>query len=255
MKLNLFSNNNLVITVCINFKSFIFRVLKFIFRHPKSVDVASVFLAPFQYTVWNVIAVYTILFVYIMKTMYSVESQSQEKSLQESRTSSEKSYSGSFLTVSGIICQQGDLTNFYLSPQQYAIIYSTVPFVKPRLLSSRVLTFTMLVYSLFIYQFYSSFIVGSLLTEAPKTINTMKQLLHSNMEMGMDRVPYVRDVFKRVKDESSFKLYKKLIDNQDKTIMPLQKGLDLVKKGGFAFNTDVISAYNILKGLFLEDEI
>lgn len=77
----------------------------------------------------------------------------------------------------------------------------------------------------------------------------MKQLLHSNMEMGMDRVPYVRDVFKRVNEETSFRLYKKLIDNPGRTIMPLQKGLDLVKKGGFAFNTDVISAYNILKGL------
>lgn len=40
-------------------------------------------------------------------------------------------------------------------------------------------------FSVVIYQFYGSFIVGSLLTETPKTIKTMRQLLNSRLEFGI----------------------------------------------------------------------
>lgn len=96
----------------------------------------------------------------------------------------------------------------------------------------------MLMFSVLIFQFYSSFIVGSLLTEAPKNIKTVKQLLHSRFEFGIDQVPYVLDNFHAATETSTFQLYDKIMKNPGKVLMPLRTGLNLLKKGGFVFNTD-----------------
>lgn len=109
---------------------------------------------------------------------------------------------------------------------------------KTFLLSSRVLITTMLMFSILIFQFYSSFIVGSLLTEAPKNIKTVKQLLDSRFEFGIDLVPYVLDNFHSATEESTVELYNKIMKNPGKALMPLRTGLNLLKQGGFVFNTD-----------------
>lgn len=81
------------------------------------------------------------------------------------------------------------------------------------------------------FQFYSSFIVGSLLTEAPKNIKTVDQLLNSRFEFGIDVVPYVIDNFHVAKEEATVQLYNKIMKNPDKALMPLQTGLKLLKQG------------------------
>ncbi len=96
----------------------------------------------------------------------------------------------------------------------------------------------MLMFSILIFQFYSSFIVGSLLTEAPKNIKTVKQLLDSRFEFGIDLVPYVLDNFHSATEESTVELYNKIMKNPGKALMPLRTGLNLLKQGGFVFNTD-----------------
>lgn len=116
----------------------------------------------------------------------------------------------------------------------------------PLFISSRILTLTILIFSVCMYQFYGSFIVGSLLTEAPKTIKTMKQLFNSRMEFAVDEVPYILDNFKRVREESAVKLFRKVM-SQPNAFLPLNRGLSMVKKGSFAFNTDGSFAYTILK--------
>lgn len=96
----------------------------------------------------------------------------------------------------------------------------------------------MLIFSVIIYQFYASYIVGSLLTVAPKNIKTAKQLLNSRFEFGVDSMPYVPDNFRSVTEESTIELYNKIMKNPGKVLMPLQTGLNLLKKGGFVFTTD-----------------
>lgn len=76
------------------------------------------------------------------------------------------------------------------------------------------------------------------MTESPKNIKTVKQLLHSRFEFGIDLVPYVLDNFHSATEESTVKLYDKIMENPGKALMPLQTGLSLLKKGGFVFNTD-----------------
>ncbi len=103
-------------------------------------------------------------------------------------------------------------------------------------------------FSILIFQFYSSFIVGSLLTESPKYIKTVKQLLNSPFEFGIDTVHYVHDNFHDSNEESTVKLYNKIMKNPKKPLIPLETGLNLLKNGGFVFLTDASYAYLRSKG-------
>lgn len=76
------------------------------------------------------------------------------------------------------------------------------------------------------------------MTESPKNIKTVRQLLNSRFEFGIDTVPYVLDNFHDGTEESTVKLYNKIMKNPKKALMSLQTGLNLLKKGGFVFVTD-----------------
>lgn len=103
-----------------------------------------------------------------------------------------------------------------------------------------------LLFSILLFQFYSSFIVGSLLTASPKTIRTIQQLLDSRLECGIDEVSYIRDIFNHAIDPIAIKLYNTKILAKN-NIYNLEKGLELIKRGGFAFHTDISSTYIKLK--------
>ena len=51
-------------------------------------------------------------------------------------------------------------------------------------------------WALLMYQFYSASIVGSLLVEAPRFINTPEDVLHSNLEVGAEDIAYNHDFFR-----------------------------------------------------------
>lgn len=93
------------------------------------------------------------------------------------------------------------------------------------------MTIAVLTFSLLIYQFYSSFIVGSLLIETPKNIKTIKQLLNSQLSFGQDEQPYVGDNFRYAKEESTVQLYNKMMTHPEKSLMSAATGLNLLKRG------------------------
>lgn len=210
------------------FISISFRVL-FIFRHPKSVDVATVFLSPFESIVWIAMIGLGLLSAYLLRITFSVENKQIEKSINE------ESYSNSLLMVFGFIFQQCKI--FYVVIKGRDNIFTNYFLTgysgNPWLTSSRILTISVLVFSVLVFQFYSSFIVGSLLTEAPKNIKTVKQLLNSPFEFGVDVVPYVIDNFHIAKEESTVQLYNKIMINPETALMPLHTGLLLLKQGKF----------------------
>uniref|UniRef100_A0A1A9WAA6 Ionotropic glutamate receptor C-terminal domain-containing protein n=1 Tax=Glossina brevipalpis TaxID=37001 RepID=A0A1A9WAA6_9MUSC len=94
----------------------------------------------------------------------------------------------SFLFYMGSICQQG-------------LSFSTHFF------SGRCIVVASLMFSFAIYQFYSASIVGTLLMEKPKTIRTLRDLVHSSLEIGIEDIAYNRDYFLRTKDPVAQELY------------------------------------------------
>lgn len=61
--------------------------------------------------------------------------------------------------------------------------------------SGRCIVITSLLFAFAIYQFYSASIVGTLLMEKPKTIRTLRDLIHSSLAVGVEDIPYNRDYF------------------------------------------------------------
>ncbi|XP_055914710.1 uncharacterized protein LOC129947950 [Eupeodes corollae] len=94
----------------------------------------------------------------------------------------------SMLFYIGSICQQG-------------LSLST------NLISCRCVIITSLLFSFCIYQFYSASIVGTLLMEKPKTIKTLRNLIQSSLEIGIEDILYNRDFFLHTKDPDAIQLY------------------------------------------------
>jgi len=56
--------------------------------------------------------------------------------------------------------------------------------------SSRIILMVAIIFSFLIYQFYSAFLVGFLLTESPKTITSLTALTSSNLRAGIQDIVY-----------------------------------------------------------------
>ncbi|XP_036336121.1 uncharacterized protein LOC118746373 [Rhagoletis pomonella] len=95
---------------------------------------------------------------------------------------------------------------FYVSSIcQQGLTFSTSFF------SGRCIVITSLLFAFAIYQFYSASIVGTLLMEKPKTIRTLRDLIHSSLEVGIEDIAYNRDYFLRTKDPIAMELYAKKV--------------------------------------------
>ncbi|XP_039970106.1 uncharacterized protein LOC120782013, partial [Bactrocera tryoni] len=77
--------------------------------------------------------------------------------------------------------------------------------------SGRCIVITSLLFAFVIYQFYSASIVGTLLMEKPKTIRTLRDLIHSSLAVGVEDIAYNRDYFLRTKDPIAIELYAKKV--------------------------------------------
>lgn len=140
-----------------------------------------------------------------------------------------------FITTIGVLCQQGFIENF-------------------RKLSVQIILYTTILFSLVIFQFYSSFIVSSLLTNPPKTINTLRQLIDSQMKVGIEDITYNYDFFQTTNEKLPLELYKKKIEYY-KNFYDVDSGLRKIRNGGFAFHVDTSYANRLIKASFSEDEI
>lgn len=239
------------------------RVL-FLFRHPRtSIAVQNIFVQPFRLalelfsilstrflsqnslelssrpTVWLFTIAVGILAAWLVrKTLLYDYGRAPAAATTAADTAveplAEPSWSAVLLLVFGILFQQG---------------YE--PELRP--LAARCVSVTALFLSLLLFQFYASFIVGSLLVEPPRTIRTVQQLLDSRLQCAIDDVSYVRDIYNHAIDPVAVQLYREKI-LEPNNIFRLDRGLELLKRGGWAFHTDVSSTYIRLKSVLSDAE-
>lgn len=195
-----------------------------IFRHPRN-SFRSPFLQPLSPWVWNCILIITII-VSILITITMRRSVRRKVSLIRA-----------FMTAHGVMCQQGFMENFNRS-------------------STRFILLIFIFFSQIINQFYGSYIVGSLLTDPPKTINNIRQLIDSNIKVGIEDVIYNKVFFQSTTDPLAIELYnKKVLHAPSGGFLSIDQGLALMQKGGFAFHFDTSYGYRMISELFNEDEI
>lgn len=81
----------------------------------------------------------------------------------------------------------------------------------------------------------------------------MSQLLKSKLQCIVDDVPYIIDNLQHSRDEASIEIYQQVMKNPEKRIVPLARGLDLIKQKGYALTTDASYAYPKLKGMNMKN--
>lgn len=192
-----------------------------VFRHPPS-RLRNIFQQPLTASVWKIIMLLAIL-VSILTTV-SMKYQRGQMSVARAFTMS-----------LGILCQQGIIEN-------------------SRKTSVRIISYVFILFSLIMYQFYSSYIVSSLLIDTPKTINTLRHLIDSRLEVGIENISYNVDFFQTTNDKLAKELFKKKIEKQH-NFFNVSQGLKLMSTCGFAFHVDTSYAYKKIQEVLTEDEV
>ncbi|XP_016843433.1 ionotropic receptor 75a-like isoform X1 [Nasonia vitripennis] len=209
-----------------------------IFRHPKRQTLNNSFLEPFSKQVWWLTAVVGLINWILLYLTIKME-QRYVGNVQGSTLFTQPE-SETFLITSAAICQQG------LSDT-------------PRVYSGRIVYMSLFLWALLLYQFYSASIVGSLLSEKPRFIRSIKDLAESSLEVGIEDMPYNHDFFRTTSDKNVIELFeRKIALNKRRKKFPYYKaeeGLRRVQRGDFAFQVDVATAYKIITDTFSENEI
>lgn len=108
---------------------------------------------------------------------------------------------------------------------------------------------------LFIFTSYTANIVA-LLQSTSNDINTLEDLLHSNIELGADDTPYQRFWVPQVPGPTQQLIYKqKLAPSDDnERYFSTEEGIRRVRNEFFAFHIEFSPAYKLIEETFYEHE-
>lgn len=105
------------------------------------------------------------------------------------------------------------------------------------------------------YTSYTANIVA-LLQSTSQSIRTLSDLLHSNMEFGVEDTPYSRYYFTTETEATRRMLYELKIAPAGKPpqFMNITHGISMMRKGLYAFHTELGIGYKHIKDTFFEHE-
>ncbi|XP_073840410.1 ionotropic receptor 64a isoform X2 [Musca autumnalis] len=206
----------------------------FIFRHPRSTKKDRiVFLQPFSNDVWILLAGCGLATILLLWLLTSLETEGRPASAISTKSLPVGRLKRRFIRWGGLLCGY-DIRDDNAATQKVGMFLESLLFYvgsicqqgltfSTRSFSGRCIVTTSLLFSFAIYQFYSASIVGTLLMEKPKTIRTLRDLIHSSLEIGIEDIVYNRDYFLRTKDPDAQELYAKKV-----TSMPAADGTGFV---------------------------
>lgn len=116
-------------------------------------------------------------------------------------------------------------------------------------ISTRMVLLSVSTFSLMLLQFYGAFIVGSLLAAVPRTITSLDALYNSSLDIGMENISYIWEIFNSSTFPIEHGIYAERICKMpvERQIMKLEDGVERIGRGGFAFFVGLDQAYRILK--------
>ncbi|XP_051858386.1 ionotropic receptor 75a [Drosophila albomicans] len=215
--------------------AFLFRFTPDLDTHGKSGN----FLAPFSGQVWFftlatllVINIIWFLLEYINKRW---QGGRRKPSLCRS------SWTERSLHTFGAVCQQG------MEP-----IPSDVP--------SRSVVVTIFLFSVVMYNYYTSSVVGGLLSSSDQGPATVDQIISSPLKISFEDIGYYKVLFRESSSPVVTRLIKrKLSSSRGPSEMGvyghIEDAIPYLKSGGFAFHCEVVDAYPIIAELFDANEI
>ncbi|XP_066250006.1 ionotropic receptor 75a-like [Euwallacea similis] len=171
------------------------------------------------------------------------------------------------LCVTGLICLAIEVT--YLVKRGDSFWYRSVFIVVaafsqqgldniPASLPSRIILLHLLFCSVLLYNYYTSSLVSSLISTEPEVLKSIQELLESRLKVGIEYQPYtITYMLDRVKNDrfldalNKTKIYQHDVPN----MLTAEKGIEMVRLGGFAFHTESITAYPLIGETFEQESI
>nr|NP_001345804.1 ionotropic receptor 75g precursor [Aedes aegypti] len=208
--------------------------VKFIFRSPKLSFTDNVFLLPFSATVWVCIISFIVLSGVLLLIIMKVELRCTRVRYQNIVR---PNLIDTVMNMFGALCQQGS-------------------YVEPKSLPSKCLILLSLIILMFLYASYSANIVALIQSPSNK-IKTLEDLLNSRLEAGAEDTVYNRYYFMHETEPVRKAIYDRKMkhrDGSDSTFITLQKGVEKVRQGQYAFHVELGVCYKVISETFQEDE-
>ncbi|XP_061395061.1 glutamate receptor 1-like [Musca vetustissima] len=221
-------------------------LVRFLLRHPKRTSIRNIFFEPLAVNVWwcvlALIIITGILLGIHIHTEYQLYwklkmLQPHERVATFYQRGPEHKLDFVVLTILETAFMQGP------APEQFHAN------------STRLLLTSVSVFAILLMQFYGGYIVGTLLSETPRTITTLEALYNSTMEIGMEDVSYNYDIFNLSQNQVAQKIFKtRICKNGKRNIVTLEDGLQRIAKGGFALHVSLNRAYQLLTDMLTQSQ-
>lgn len=116
-----------------------------------------------------------------------------------------------------------------------------------KLPSTRLLISICCIFSFMLMQFYGAFIVGSLLSDTPRSIVNLLALYESNLEIGMENISYNFALFTNTTNQLVRDVFtQRICCAGQHNILSIQQGAERIGQGGFAFHAAIDRMYRLL---------
>lgn len=128
-------------------------------------------------------------------------------------------------------------------------------------ISKRIIIICIMFTSLIIYNYYTSSLVGSLLSSAPKGPLSAKEMIDSSLEISFDDIGYHRTLFNENNSSIALSMLSKKLkpSRSGKDIPPMFTdvitAVPYIRRGKFAFHVEVANAYPYIAKEFTAKEI
>uniref|UniRef100_A0A182RP03 Uncharacterized protein n=1 Tax=Anopheles funestus TaxID=62324 RepID=A0A182RP03_ANOFN len=201
-----------------------------LFLHPEVDRTRNSILRPFSFLTWIAIGFLIICFTLLMYKTFMFEQEVDRTKVQRDREN------GFFVLVMGILCQQGFIESSRSS-------------------ASRLTLFTMLVFSVLIYQFYLTHIVSMLLVVPPKNIRTLEQMVANKFGVAVENVPESVELLNATEDKYLLTLVQTQISRTGTVYYDIKEGISLLlERERSAFVCDANRAYQQIRHTFTDEQ-
>ncbi|XP_070142885.1 ionotropic receptor 75a isoform X1 [Drosophila kikkawai] len=224
----------------------------FLYRYTPDLDThgsSGNFLSPFSDRVW-VFSLLTVAAVSIIWVIFEIiDSTLQrrravlkiEPNVKKDKHDIKTTCVERILQTFGAMCQQG------LDPT-------------PKDRSVRFLVITLFLFSLVMYNYYTSSVVGGLLSSSDQGPATVDEITSSPLKISFEDIGYYKVLFRESKNVSITRLIEKKLSstrspNELGIFSHIEEAVPYLKAGGFAFHCEVVDAYPVIAEFFDANEI
>lgn len=128
-------------------------------------------------------------------------------------------------------------------------------------ITKRIIIFCIMMTSLLLYNYYTSILVSSLLSSAPKGPQSIREIIDSSLHISFNDVGYHRTLFAENNNSIVLEMFSKKLkpSRQGKDIPPMytdvKTAVPYIRQGKFAFHVEVTNAYSYIAKEFNAQEI